>query len=67
MGMDAMLAAAALAALGGGVLIVLAVLDGFEPMQALAGAALVALAALLLYVWEKLAWEPFVEQMSELS
>lgn len=64
---DAVLTGAVLAALGGVVLIVLAVLDGFQLVQALGGVALVALAVLLLYVWEKLAWGPFLEGMSGLS
>ena len=44
-----------------------AILDGLLLTRLVSGLALMALACGLLVLWERLAWEPFVERLPELS
>lgn len=50
----------ALGALGGAILLVRATVGGADAAQLMAGAALTGLGGLLLLLWERIAWEPFV-------
>jgi hypothetical protein len=66
-GCDALLAFAGMAVLAGFALVAWAMLDGLQLTKVVLGLALLALGPLLLLVWERVAWEPFVERLSELS
>lgn len=64
---DALLALGVLALPAGVALIVWGCLARFEPIRIVAGSALVILSPLVLLLWERLAWEPFREHLSQLS
>lgn len=57
---DLLLGLSALGALGGAILLVRATVGGADAAQLMAGAALTGLGGLLLLLWERIAWEPFV-------
>lgn len=67
LGCDALLAAAALAVLGGLALAVWGVFGGFSAEDLLLGLVLTGCGAILLCAWDRLAWEPFAQQLDELS
>lgn len=64
---DLLLAAAAAAVLGGVALVVWAILDGWNPARMVAGLCLLAMGPVILLIWERIAWAPFVEHLSDLS
>lgn len=62
-GCDLMLGLAGAGMLGGLILLVVATVTGLHFIQLLVGAALIGLGALLLLLWEQIAWEPFVQEL----
>jgi hypothetical protein len=64
---DALLAAAVLALLGGLALALWSVFGGVSAEGLILGLVLVGCGATLLCAWERLAWEPFAQQLDELS
>ena len=64
---DLLLAVAGGVLLFGFVVVVWAMLNGLPVVRLVAGVALMAFACVLLALWERLAWEPFVERLSRLS
>lgn len=63
---DGLLGLAAMGFLGGLGLIVWSLVAGLWPAPLVAGLVLLVLSAVLLLVWERLAWEPFIKQFSQL-
>jgi hypothetical protein len=64
-GCDLMLALAVFGMLGGAGVLVWATATGFHAGLLLCGALMIGLGALLLLIWERVAWEPFAEKISE--
>ncbi len=64
---DAILALAGLVFVGGLGLIAWGCIGQFEPIRVVAGGALVIATPFVLLFWERLAWEPFEERLSQLS
>ena len=64
---DVLLAFGVIAFPAGVALIVWGCLAGFGPIRIVAGSALVILSPLVLVLWERLAWEPFREHLSQLT
>jgi hypothetical protein len=64
---DALLVSAFLALTASAVVLAWTLFIGLQATALLSALALAAFAALLLLVWEKVAWEPFVDHLSELS
>jgi hypothetical protein len=64
-GCDLLLGMAAFGTLGGLILLVWATMTGLRPERLAAGAALIGLGALLLILWERIAWEPFVRELGQ--
>lgn len=62
---DLLLALAATGLLGGVAVLLWGLATGARLSQLLAGAGLFVLGAALLLAWERIAWEPFVEALSE--
>lgn len=67
LGCDALLAAAVLAVLGGLALALWGVFGVFSAEDLLLGLVLAGCGVILLCTWERLAWEPFAQQLDELS
>ncbi|MGZ6015779.1 MAG: hypothetical protein ACXWKM_08535 [Phenylobacterium sp.] len=67
LGCDLLLIAAGLAVLGGFGLAVWGMLGAMQPVKIAVGLGLLALAPVLLLIWERVAWEPFAERLSHLS
>ena len=63
---DGLLGLAVVAFLGGVGLIVWGLVAGFAPIRLIAGLVLLAVSAVLLLLWERFAWEPFIKQFSQL-
>ncbi len=63
LGCDLLLGLAGAGMLGGLVLLVWATVTGLLLAQLVAGAALIGLGAVLLLLWERIAWEPFVQEL----
>lgn len=64
---DLLLACAGAAVAGAVGVLIWGVVGGFAMWIGLASFGLAVLAAGLLLTWEKVAWEPFVERLTELS
>lgn len=65
---DALLVASALAVLGGLTLALRGVFGGgFSAEDFILGLVLIGCGVVLLCTWERLAWEPFAQQLDELS
>ncbi len=64
---DALLALGVLAFAAGLALILWGCIVRFEPIRIAAGAALVIFGPLVLLLWERLAWEPFAERLSQMD
>lgn len=64
---DTLLASAGLAVLGGAGLAVWALIDRFEVTKLVSGVAFIALGVALLYVWDKVVWQPFARSLSDLT
>ena len=62
---DLLLTASAAGILGGMAVLVWATVSGLRLAQLVSGAALIAVGALLLLLWERIAWEPFAHEASE--
>ena len=64
---DILLAAAVVAFLAGVALFVWAIVSGLGLFKIFAGLALLAIGPILLLIWERVAWEPFGRNLSQLS
>jgi hypothetical protein len=62
---DLMLGMAAVGMLGGLAVLIWATMTGLHLPQLAAGAALIGLGALLLLLWERIAWEPIVRELGQ--
>ena len=67
LGCDLLLIAAGVAVLGGFGLVVWEMLGALQPVKIAVGLGLLALGPVLLLIWERVAWEPFVERLSHLT
>ena len=63
---DGLLASAVMAFVGGLGLTVWSLFRGIEAIPLVSGLALLALSPALLFLWERLAWEPFMKGFSQL-
>ena len=66
-GCDLLLIAAGVAVLGGFGLGAWGLVGALQPLKILLGLGLVGLGLALLLFWERVAWEPFAERLSQLS
>ena len=64
---DAVLALGVLDFLAGVALIAWGCAAGFEPFRIIAGAVMLIHSPAVLWLWEKLAWEPFFERLAQAS
>ena len=64
---DALLALGVLAFPAGLALILWGCFARFDPIRLAAGLALAILSPLVLFLWERLAWEPFVQRLSQMD
>lgn len=64
---DGLLVCAALSFLGGVGLVAWALIDGLDAARLALGVALILLGPALLYLWEKVAWDPFAERLTEFT
>ena len=64
---DALFAFGLIAFPAGAALLLWGCIARFEPARMSAGVALMLLSPLALLVWERLAWEPFVERLSQMD
>ncbi len=62
-GCDLLLGLAGVGMLGGLVLLVWATMRGLPLAQLIVGAALIGFGAVLLLLWERIAWEPLVREL----
>jgi hypothetical protein len=62
-GCDLLLGMAAAGMLGGLVVLVWATVTSLRPAQLVLGAVLIGVGGLLLLLWERIAWEPFVREL----
>lgn len=67
LGCDLLLIAAGVALLGGFGLAIWGMLGGLQLVKIVLGLGLLVLGPILLLLWERVAWEPFVERLSHLS
>jgi hypothetical protein len=64
-GCDLLLALAVFGILGGAGVLVWATATGFHVTFLLCGVAMIGLGAVLLLIWERVAWDPFVRELGE--
>jgi hypothetical protein len=64
---DGLLVLAAIAFVCGLGFIIWGFFGGFAPFRLVAGILLLAVSAMLLFIWERLAWEPFAKTLSHIS